>query len=91
MTAVSVALGVPVITGGGWLLVLCWRRRAVLAGVCAAAGIALLVLTFVLGFRDGARELALIMALVAVVIATVLFGLGQMLERMLDAEPEACS
>lgn len=91
MNAVFVAMGVLVITGGGWLLVRCWRRRAVLAGLCAAAGIALLVLTIVLGFRDGARELGLIMALVAVVIGSVLFRLGQTLQRMLDTEPEAGS
>jgi hypothetical protein len=84
-------VGVPVITGAGWLLVLCWRRRAVLAGVCAAAGIALVVLTLVQGYRDGARELGLIMALVAVVIGSVLFVLGQALHRMLDTEPEESS
>jgi hypothetical protein len=78
-------------TGPSWLLVLCWRRHAVLAGLCAAAGIALVVLTLVPGYRNSARELGLIMALVAVVIGSVLFVLGQALQRMLDTEPEESS
>jgi hypothetical protein len=89
--AVLVALGVPITTAGGSLLVLSWRRRAVLAGVCAAPGISLPALTVVLGFPDGARDLTLIMALIAVMIGTVLFALGQTLQRMLDTEPEADS
>lgn len=75
MTGVAVAVAVVVVAGDLAVLIASWRSRSVLAGVCAVAGLALLVVT-----RDP------YVSLLALLIGAVLYGLGQLLERLIDGD-----
>lgn len=81
----------PLLTGalaiavaGLALVVISWKRRAVLASVAGALGIALVAFGMFSGRRDGAAAAALVIALMFVIIGVALYSLGQALERLLD-------
>jgi predicted branched-subunit amino acid permease len=71
------------------LLVACWKRRTVLGGVLAAASIPLAAFAIAAGPDHPAGEYSLLIATVALVLGTALYAIGQLLERMLDEEPDA--
>ena len=83
-----IAAGVLIALGDVALVVTCWRSRTVLGGLLGAAGIALVVFAAVSGFGRDASKYALLGAGVAFAIGTTLYGLGHVLERLLDEEPE---
>jgi hypothetical protein len=64
------------------LLVVCWRQRSALGGVCGFAGLVLAGLSL----SGGAAALA--GAALALVVGGVLLGLGAAIQRLLDDEPE---
>jgi hypothetical protein len=64
-----------------WLLIACWRHRAVLGLVCAAVALAL-ILGAALGLL-GVRS-ALVGSLLANSLGAALLILGQAIERLLD-------
>lgn len=72
---------------GLWLVAVCWRRRSILALVCAVAGIALAVAAGT-GPAGSTATDALVGALTAIVIGAVLLALGQAIQRVLDEEPD---
>jgi hypothetical protein len=72
---------------GLWLAAVCWRRRSVLALVCAVAGIALVVAAGTSPVGSTATD-APVGALAAIVIGAVLLALGQAIQRVLDEEPD---
>jgi hypothetical protein len=81
------AAALAVIAGDICLLLACWRSQTILAGVCAAAGIPLVGFAVLSGISTSTGEAALIIALGALVIGIALFGLVQVLQRLLDSEP----
>jgi hypothetical protein len=70
------------------LVVICWRSRTVLGGLLGVAGIPLVVFAAVPGFGRGESKDALLGAGIALAIGAALYGLGHVLERLLDEEPE---
>lgn len=70
-----------------WLAVLAWSSRAVLAGVLAVAGLGLVGFAFASGLRGDAPP-AVLIALALLIVAWTLFGLGQAVQRLLDAQPD---
>jgi hypothetical protein len=83
-----IGAGVLIALGDVSLVVRCWRSRTVLGGLLGVAGIPLLIFAAVSGFGRGASKYALLGAGVALVIGAGLYGLGHVLERLLDEEPE---
>jgi len=81
--ALAAALAVGAACVG--LLIVCWRRRTVLGGVCALAGIALVAVA--IAARHDAAD-AVLAASAALVIGAVLFGLGQAVQQLLDDDPD---
>jgi hypothetical protein len=69
--------------------VACWKRRSVLGGLLGAASIA--IVSFGLGIGGGRHVTSYSLAIgaVALVIGTALYGIGQVLERLLDEGAEA--
>lgn len=84
MLAATVALG----AGGVWLVVVCWRRRSVLALLCGVCAIACAVLAGTSGSAGSTATDALVGSLTAVTIGMVLLVLGQALQRLLDQDPD---
>jgi len=82
-----IAAGVLIALGDVWLVVTCWRSRTVLGGLLGVAGILLLVFVAVSGFGRGASKYAVLGAGVALAIGTALYGLGRVVERLLDEKP----
>ena len=80
--------GVAVALGDLVLIAVCWRTRTALAGTLGAIGIPLVAFALLSGARRHASEQALLIAAGALVLGVVLFALGQVLGRLLDAEPE---
>ena len=83
-----IVAGVLIALGDVALVVTCWRSRTVLGGLLGAAGIPLVVFAAASGFDRGASKYALLGAGVAFAIGAALYGLGHVLERLLDEEPE---
>ena len=83
MTGALTAGGVVIAVGDLWLIAVCWRQRAVLAGVLGAAGIALAVLAIVSGRTVEPAEGTLTIALALLIIGAGLYRLGQATERLL--------
>jgi len=79
---VALAAGLPIGAACVGLLAVCWRNRTLLGGVCALAGLALIGVAIASG-----NQAALLAAAAALVIGAALFGLGQGVQRLLDAEP----
>jgi len=67
------------------VLALCWRRRAVLAGVPAVAGTALAGLAIARELSARAGGLLLLGAVAALLIAIALIGIGSALWRLLES------
>jgi hypothetical protein len=70
------------------LLAADWKRRAVLGGLLAAAGLPLVVLAMLAESAGHAGADELLLAAVALALGTVLFVIGQALERLLDRSPQ---
>jgi hypothetical protein len=87
MTAL-IAVGALIALGDVALVVTCWRSRTVLGGLLGAVGIPLLAFAAASGFARGASTYALLGAGIALAIGTALYGLGHVLERLLDEDPE---
>jgi anaerobic C4-dicarboxylate transporter len=82
------AASVAIACGDLVLVVFCWRRRSVLGGLLGAVGIPLVVFAIVSAPTRGAREVLLVIAAIVLAIGIVLYCLGQVLQRLLDEEPE---
>jgi hypothetical protein len=67
-----------------WLLITCWRHRAVLGLICGAMALAL-TLAASLGLLGA--SCALVGALLATSMGTALLILGRTIERLLDEAP----
>jgi hypothetical protein len=70
------------------LVVICWRRRAVLGGVLGTAGFVLAVLGLVRGAPHLYSDYPLLLAGVMLGIGTVIYLIGQVLERLLEDAPD---
>jgi uncharacterized membrane protein YczE len=68
-----------------WLLVTCWRHRAVLGVICAALALGLAFMAALSLPRISPSTL--VGSFLAIVIGTVLLTLGRAVERLLDEEP----
>jgi hypothetical protein len=85
----ALAAGSAVIAAGDVrLIVVCWRHRAVLAGLLGTVGIALVAFAVASGLTGSVGEGALVIAAITLVVGFGLHGLGQTLERLLNDEPE---
>jgi hypothetical protein len=88
MTGALTAGGVVIAVGDLWLIAVCWRQRAVLAGVLGVAGIALAVFAIVSGRTVEPAEGTLTVALALLIIGAGLYRLGQATERLLSDGPD---
>ncbi len=88
MTGTWLAAGAAILAAHLGLLVTCWRRQAILGGVCAATGTTLVLFALASGITGRPGEDALIIAVAVLLIGIVLVGLGQAVQRLLDQEPE---
>lgn len=70
-----------------WLAVVTWSRRAVLAGVLAVAGPGFVGFALASGLRGDAPP-AVLIALALLIVACAPFGLGQAVQRLLDAQAD---
>lgn len=84
MTALFAAGSAAIAVGDLWLVVVCWKRRAVLGGVAGVAGIPLVALAIASGLSGSASEGALVVALALLIVGVGLYVLGQDFERLLD-------
>jgi len=82
--AASAAIGAADI----WLVVVCWRRRAVVGGLCGATTIVLLIVASASGLSASTETDALFGSFLSLTVGTMLFGLGQAVQRLLEHEPE---
>jgi len=82
--ATAVLLGVA----GLGLVAACWRRASALALSCGVVGVAAAVSAgvSVTAARDATDEL--VGSLAATMIGTALLVIGQVVQRLLDAEPD---
>ena len=81
----ALAAGSAVIAAGDvGLIVVCWKHRAVLAGVLGTVGIALVAFAVASGLTGSVGEGALGIAVITLVVGFGLYSLGQALERLLD-------
>jgi hypothetical protein len=88
MTAELTAAGVVVAVGDLALIVACWRTRTALGGALGAAGMALAVFGVASGASGLASEYSIAIAAVTLGLGTALYIIGQVLERLLDDEPD---
>ena len=88
MRAALTAAGLAVVIGDLWLVVFCWMRRSVLAGLLGAVGIPVVLFAIVDHPTRGSDEALLLIAGIMLVIATALYGLGHWLQQLLDREPD---
>jgi hypothetical protein len=70
--------------GALWLTAICIRRLVVLGGVTGVAALALVAFATSRGVTGDAARGALGFALVFLILGTALFGLGGVLQRLLD-------
>ena len=88
MTGALIAGGASITVGDLWLIAICWRHRAVLAGMLGAAGIPLVVFAIASGPTAYRPEGTLAIAFALLVIGVGLYGLGHVLERLLEKGPD---
>jgi hypothetical protein len=88
MAVALTVVGAAIALGEVSLIVVCWRRRAVLGGVLGVGGIALVAFAIASGPTADFAEGALGVALALLIVGVVLYGLGQRFERLLDDEPD---
>ena len=86
MLAALAAGSAVIASGDAGLIVVCWKHRAVLAGVLATVGIALVAFAVASGLTGSVGEGALVIAVTTLFVGFCLYGLGQALERLLDGE-----
>ncbi|HEY2435571.1 MAG TPA: hypothetical protein VGH93_00210 [Solirubrobacteraceae bacterium] len=84
MKGTLIAAGASIAVGDLWLIAICWRHRAVLAGLLGAVGIPLVVFAIASGPTVDRPEGTLAIALALLIVGVGLYGLGQLLERLLD-------
>jgi predicted lipid-binding transport protein (Tim44 family) len=72
--------GLAVAGADVWLGVICWRSRTMLGGLMAAVSIGLVAFALAFGPADGAVAIAFMF----LAVGTVLYGIGQLLERVLN-------
>jgi hypothetical protein len=79
---------VTIAAGDVWLGVISWRRRSVLAGLLGVVGIPVIALS-VVGDPARTRQLGtLVVAAIMLTLGVALYGIGQLVQRLLDSEPE---
>jgi hypothetical protein len=88
LTAILTGAGLVVLAGDLLLIVACLETQSALAGTLAAVGIPAIVLAIVAGASDRTGRYALAIGAFTLLLGTVLYGLGQAVERLLDAEPD---
>jgi hypothetical protein len=88
MTAAIWLADGAIAVGDIWLTAVCIRRQVVLGGVTGIAGLALLAFATSRGV-SGAAHAALGFALVFLIVGTALFGLGGVLQHLLDDPPDS--
>ena len=88
MRTVLTVAALAVAVGDLSLVVLCWMRRSVLAGLLGAAGIPVVLFAIVDDPARHSHESALLIAGIMLAIAAALYGLGQALQQLLDREPD---
>ena len=85
----ALAAGSAVIAAGGvGLTVVCWKHRAVLAGVLGSVVVALAAFAVASGPSGSVGEGALVIAVITLVVGFGLHGVGQIVERLLNGEQE---
>ena len=77
-------IGLALVVGDALLVAICWKTRTVLGGVLAVISFALVVLAIALGSGHAAGGYALLGAGVALVIGAALYGIGHVMQRLLD-------
>jgi hypothetical protein len=84
MVTLDAPLVAVVAIGDALLIVACWRHRAAVAGVAAAAGIPLIVFAVTNGLTNATAEAALVIAVIFQITGTALLVGGELLDRLLD-------
>ena len=79
------AAGLSVAIGDLWLVVFCWMRRSVLAGLLGAVGIPVVLFAISTVRPATPDEAVLLIAGIMLVIATALYGLGHWLQQLTTA------
>lgn len=83
--ALTVAIAAAAVAVGDLaLIVVCFRRRAVLGAVAGLAGVGAVVLAAVHGWSGPVAEAAVVIAAILLIVGAVLLALGEALERLLD-------
>jgi hypothetical protein len=82
------AAGVTVAVGDLWPAVICWKSRSILAGFLAATGIPIVFWAVVGDPAQPHREAVLVIAAITLVVAFALYGLGQLIQRLLARESD---
>jgi hypothetical protein len=88
VSAALAAAGVLVVAGDIYLCVACWKRESVLGGVLGAASAAAVLFGMAGGAGRHVAHYSLAVGAVALVIGTALYGIGHVLERLLENEAE---
>jgi hypothetical protein len=88
MAGALAAGGVAVATADLVLVAISWRSRTVLGGLLGAIGIPLVAFAIASGPGGNAAVATLAIALIFLIVGAVLYGIGQVFERLLDADPE---
>ena len=86
-----IAAGVVIAVCDLLLVVSSWRSRTALGGVLGSIGLLLVGLALAAGPKPGTRDYELVGAGVALAIGTALYVIGQVLQRLLDDDPEDCA
>ncbi|HEX9482596.1 MAG TPA: hypothetical protein VF927_10890 [Solirubrobacteraceae bacterium] len=88
MTGALIAGGASIAVGDLWLIAISWRHRAVLAGMLGAAGIPFVVFAIASGPTAYRPEGTLAIAFALLIVGVGLYGLGHVLERLLEKGPD---
>ena len=88
MRAALTAAGLAIVIGDLWLVVICWKSRSVIAGFLGVTSIPIVLFAIVDGPTRDSHEAVLLIAGIMLVIGTALFGLGHLLQQLLDREPD---
>ena len=88
MNAALAVAGLAVAVADLWLVISCWRSCSVLPGILGATGIPIALLCVAPGPARNQREAALVIAAITLVVGVALYGIGQLIQRLLDREPD---
>jgi hypothetical protein len=89
MSAALWLAGGATAVGDLWLTAVCIRREVVLGGVTGIAGLALFAFAASRDVSGDAAYAALGFALALLIMGAALFGLGRVLQRLLDDPPDS--